>query len=129
VNLRAGAGEHPRTLRSGPGGDVVVLGRHPLTWWGFTPSPKGLDMKRIAIALLAFAVAGTAFADGAATYASKCAICHGKAGEGSKIVQKSIAGTPADKVKKAITEGTGKMKPVKIENADEVATFVAAMKK
>ena len=86
-------------------------------------------MKRIAIALLAVVVAGSALADGAATFASKCAICHGKAGEGSKIVQKSIAGTPAAKVKKAITEGTGKMKPVKIDNADEVASFVASMKK
>jgi mono/diheme cytochrome c family protein len=86
-------------------------------------------MKRITVALFAITLAGSALADGAATYASKCAICHGKAGEGSKIVQKSIAGTPADKVKKAITDGQGKMKPVKIDNADEVAKFVAGMRK
>jgi mono/diheme cytochrome c family protein len=85
-------------------------------------------MKRVIVSLFAIALAGSAFADGAATYASKCAICHGKAGEGSKIVQKSIAGSPADKVKKAITEGQGKMKPVKIDNADEVAKYVAGMK-
>lgn len=86
-------------------------------------------MKRIIVAAFALALSGTALADGASTYASKCAICHGKAGEGSKIVQKPIAGTPAPAVKKAITEGTGKMKPVKIDNADEVASYVAGMKK
>jgi mono/diheme cytochrome c family protein len=86
-------------------------------------------MIRIAVALAAVVFAVSTYADGATTYAAKCAICHGKAGEGSKIVKKSIAGTPADAVKKAITQGSGKMKPVKIDNADEVAKFVAGLKK
>jgi len=86
-------------------------------------------MKRIAIALFAVLVAASAYADGAATFGSKCAACHGKAGEGSKMSPNAIAGLPADQVKKAITEGKGKMKPVKIDNADEVAAYVAGLKK
>ncbi len=86
-------------------------------------------MKRILVALALTAFAGTAFADAAATYASKCAMCHGKAGEGAKMAPKAIAGTPAAEVKKAITEGKGKMKPVKIEDADAVASYVEGLKK
>ncbi len=86
-------------------------------------------MKRIVTALFVVAFATAAFADGAATYASKCAACHGKAGEGAKMAPTAIAGLPADQVKKAITEGKGKMKPVKIEDADAVAAFVAGLKK
>lgn len=88
-------------------------------------------MKRMITALFAVALATSAFAaaDPAATYASKCAACHGKAGEGAKMAPNPIAGTSADKVKKAITEGAGKMKPVKIDDADAVAGYVAGMKK
>jgi mono/diheme cytochrome c family protein len=86
-------------------------------------------MKRLLIALFAVAFASTALADGAATFASKCALCHGKMAEGAKMMPTPIAGTPAAKVKKAIVEGTGKMKPVKIDNVDEVAAYVAGMKK
>jgi len=86
-------------------------------------------MKRIVIALAAVAFSTAAFADGAATFASKCAACHGKSGEGAKMAPNAIAGLPADQVKKAITEGKGKMKAVKIEDADAVAAFVAGLKK
>jgi cytochrome c6 len=86
-------------------------------------------MKRIITALFTLAFATAAFADGAATYASKCAACHGKQGEGAKMAPDAIAGKDAAAVKKAITEGKGKMKPVKIENADEVASYVASLKK
>ena len=86
-------------------------------------------MKRILIALFAVAVATAASADGAATFKSKCAACHGKAGEGSKMAPNAIAGLPADQVKKAIAEGKGKMKPVKIDDADDVAAYVAGLKK
>ena len=86
-------------------------------------------MKRIVIALAVAAFSTAALADGAATYASKCAACHGKAGEGAKMSPAAIAGTDAAAVEKAITEGKGKMKAVKIENAKEVATFVAGLKK
>ena len=86
-------------------------------------------MKRIVTALFAVAIATSAFADGAATFASKCAACHGKSGEGAKMAPAPIAGMSADAVKKAITEGKGKMKPVKIEDADAVAAYVAGLKK
>ncbi len=86
-------------------------------------------MKRFVIALLAVALAGPAFADGAATYAAKCAMCHGKKAEGAKMAPKAIAGTPADQVKAVIASGKGKMKPVKIDDADAVAQYVAGLGK
>ena len=86
-------------------------------------------MKRIVTALLAVALATAAYADGAATFKAKCAGCHGKMGEGSKMAPTAIAGTSADAVKKAIAEGKGKMKPVKIDDADDVAAYVAGLKK
>jgi mono/diheme cytochrome c family protein len=88
-------------------------------------------MKRIVSALFAVAFATTALADGAATYTSKCKGCHGAEGAGSKMAPTPIAGLPADQVKKAVTEGKGKMKPVKIDaaDADAVAAYVAGLKK
>jgi len=59
----------------------------------------------------------------------RCASCHGKDLAGGKIVGRSIAGTPKEKVAAAVTKGMGKMKPVKIDNVDEVAAFVAGAKK
>ncbi len=85
-------------------------------------------MRKLAV-LLALAFSTTALADGAATFSAKCKMCHGPEGSGSKMVPKPIAGTPAADVKKAITEGKGKMKPVAIDNADEVAAYVAGLKK
>jgi mono/diheme cytochrome c family protein len=85
-------------------------------------------MKRIVIALAAVAFATVASADGAATYAAKCKVCHGAAGEGSKMASEPIKGKSADAVLKAINEGKGKMKPVKIEDAKAVADYVAGMK-
>ena len=86
-------------------------------------------MKRAIAVLFAIAAASRADADAAATYAKKCAACHGKEGEGAKLAPKPIAGLPAAEVKDAILKGKGKMKPVKIEDADEVAALVAGMKK
>ena len=86
-------------------------------------------MKRIVTALFAVAVATAAYADGASTFATKCAACHGKQGEGAKMAPNAIAGMPADQVEKAISEGKGKMKPQKVENAKEVAEYVAGLKK
>lgn len=85
-------------------------------------------MRKLA-ALLALAFSTVALADGAATFNAKCKMCHGAEGAGTKMVEKSIAGTPAADVKKVITEGKGKMKPVAIDNADEVAAYVAGLKK
>ena len=86
-------------------------------------------MKRVIVALFAVSLATSAFADGAATFAAKCAMCHGKNGEGAKMYAKPIAGTAAAEVKKVITEGKGKMKAVKIDDADAVAAYVAGLKK
>jgi len=86
-------------------------------------------MKRMIAAVFAVAIATAAQADAAATYAHKCAACHGKEGQGSKMSPKPIAGLPAAEVKDAILKGKGKMKPVKIEDAEEVAALVAGMKK
>lgn len=85
-------------------------------------------MKRILTALLAVAFATAAFADGAATFKAKCAACHGADGSGSKAAPNAIKGKAEADVVKAVTEGKGKMKPVKIDNAAEVAKFVAGLK-
>jgi len=85
-------------------------------------------MKRIVTALFVLAFATSASADAAATYAAKCKMCHGAAGEGSKMAATPIKGVAEAKVLKAINEGQGKMKPVKIDDAAAVAKFVAAMK-
>jgi mono/diheme cytochrome c family protein len=85
-------------------------------------------MKRIVTALFVLAFATSASADAAATYAAKCKMCHGAAGEGSKMAADPIKGMAEAKVLKAINEGKGKMKAVKIDDAAAVAKFVAAMK-
>jgi mono/diheme cytochrome c family protein len=90
-------------------------------------------MKRIVTALAAVLFATAASADGAATYAAKCKMCHGAAGEGTKMAG-AIKGHAAAATKKAITDGVpakdGKkeMKAVKIDDADAVAAFVAGLK-
>jgi len=85
-------------------------------------------MKRIVTILLVVAFASAAYADGAATYAAKCKVCHGAAGEGSKLAPEAIKGKAEADVLKAINEGKGKMKPVKIDDAAAVAKFVAGLK-
>jgi mono/diheme cytochrome c family protein len=89
-------------------------------------------MNRIVIALaLVLGIAGAARAaeDGAALYKSKCAACHGQNGEGAKMAPNPIAGMSEAEVKKVITEGKGKMKPVKVDDAKSIATYVAGLKK
>ena len=87
-------------------------------------------MKTMATAtiLLVVGFASAAYADGAATYASKCKMCHGAAGEGTKMAPTPIKGLTEAAVLKAINEGKGKMKPVKIDDAAEVAKFVVGLK-
>jgi mono/diheme cytochrome c family protein len=86
-------------------------------------------MKRVAFAVAALLLASTALADGAETFAKKCAACHGKEGVGAKMYAKPIAGTASAKTLKIINEGQGKMKPVKIDDAAAVADYVAGLKK
>ncbi len=85
-------------------------------------------MKYLATFLLVAAFAGTAYADGAATYAAKCKMCHGAAGEGTKMAPDAIKGKAEADVLKAIKDGKGKMKPVAIDDAADVAKFVAGLK-
>jgi cytochrome c6 len=61
--------------------------------------------------MAAFALAGTARADAAATYGAKCAVCHGKDGKGSpsglKLGAKDLNQTKlsAAEVEKVIADG------------------------
>ncbi len=89
-------------------------------------------MKNILIAAFVLSFSTAAFAaDGAAIFASKCKSCHGADAKGAKMAPNAIAGTDAAAVKKAVTEGKGKMKPVKIsaEDVDAVAAYVAGLAK
>ncbi len=74
---------------------------------------------------------------GKATYAKKCATCHGKQGEGKAAIAKMLkvklrhlgskevqAKSDAD-LKKVITAGSGKMKPAKGLTDADVANVVA----
>ncbi len=85
-------------------------------------------MKTIAIILVGIALASAAYADGAATYAAKCKMCHGAAGEGTKMAPDPIKGKAEADILKAINDGKGKMKAVKIDDAADVAKYVAGLK-
>jgi len=77
-------------------------------------------------------------AAGKAVYDAKCKACHGATGEGNpnmakamKVEMKPLSQTTAD-VKKVITEGTGKMKPVASvtgADLDNVVAYVNSLKK
>jgi mono/diheme cytochrome c family protein len=85
-------------------------------------------MKRILAALVVLAFAVAAHADGAATFAAKCKVCHGAEGTGGAMFKGSIKGTKEADVLKIINEGKGKMKPVKIDDAAAVAKYVSGLK-
>jgi mono/diheme cytochrome c family protein len=90
-------------------------------------------MKRFAIAaacLAALSLAARAD-DGADLFKTKCAACHGKDAKGGAIFKGAIAGKDEATVKKMITEGGGKMKPVKTLDdgqASSVAKYVSGLK-
>ncbi len=86
--------------------------------------------------ILGLVLAGSALADGKAVYDAHCKQCHGADGAGNPAIAKMMkvtlkplaskevqAKSDAD-LKKDIMDGTGKMKPVKISDAD--ATSVVA---
>lgn len=78
---------------------------------------------------------------GKAVYAAKCRACHGANGEGNPAMAKMLkvemkplsdaAGMSEADLKKVITEGQGKMKPVAVSGADldNVVAFVKSLKK
>jgi mono/diheme cytochrome c family protein len=84
-------------------------------------------MKRFLVAAALVALAGSASADAAATFKAKCAMCHGADGAGGAMYKKSIKGTKEATVLATITQGKGKMKPVKIDDAAAVAKWVAGL--
>jgi mono/diheme cytochrome c family protein len=85
-------------------------------------------MKRIVTAVLVLAYATVAQADGAATFAAKCKMCHGADGAGGAMFKGSIKGHKEADVLKIIKDGKGKMKPVQIDDAAAVAKYVAGLK-
>lgn len=95
----------------------------------------------IACMILAACSTGAWAADvaaGKAIYGTKCRSCHGADGEGNpsiakmmKVELKPLGSSTAD-VKKVITDGQGKMKPVAgVSGADldNVVAFVQSLKK
>lgn len=77
---------------------------------------------------------------GKLVYAKKCAICHGKQGEGKPAIAKMLkvelrhlgstkvqAKSDAD-LRKDIVEGIGKMKPVKGLSDEDVASVIAYLR-
>jgi mono/diheme cytochrome c family protein len=92
-------------------------------------------MKRIlaAVFVLAFATVAQAEApalraDGAATFAAKCKMCHGADASGGAMFKGSIKGLKEADVLKVIQEGKGKMKAVQIDDAPAVAKYVSGLK-
>ena len=85
-------------------------------------------MKHLLLAALIASFVGVASADAAATFKAKCAMCHGPDGAGGAMHKESIKGKKEADVLKAITDGKGKMKPVKIDDAATVAKWVSGLK-
>ena len=96
----------------------------------------------ISLIVLFSLVAGSAFADGAATYKAKCALCHGPNGAGDTPSGKSmkVRDLRSDVVQKqtdleltkTISGGKGKMPPYgkQLSNADiaAVIAFIRTLK-
>lgn len=96
--------------------------------------------KLIVIATVTMAAAGVSFgADAGATWASKCASCHGKDGSGSTAMGKKLGVKDYTKNQSfsdaeamdAIKNGKGKMKGTKMSDAEAKAlvAYVRGLKK
>jgi mono/diheme cytochrome c family protein len=100
-------------------------------------------MKKIVMCALVLAIAlpMTVFADGAATYKTKCAACHGPDGSGQTPVGKNlkvkdlsspeVQNLTDAELTKVLTDGKGKMPPSKLAADDikAVIGFVRSLKK
>ena len=97
--------------------------------------PEGGRMRRLLLVGIAvlFASSMVWAEDGAAIYKSKCAMCHGAAGEGKAAPK--IAGTADTKVSDVLTKG-GQAKPphtkamagLTDDQVKAVASYVASLK-
>jgi cytochrome c6 len=108
-----------------------------------TLSLAGLMLVVVVVAPLLLAAGGTADA-GKAVYDKKCALCHGKEGEGKESIakmmkvelphlgSKEVQAKSDEDLTKSIAEGKGKMKPVAgLSDADKsnVVAFVRSLAK
>jgi len=101
---------------------------------------KGIVTGLIAVMGLGLGVVAIAAdaPDGKALYESKCGVCHGKDGVAKSTAKgaanlndpKFQAANTKDAIAKIITEGKGKMKPVKLtpEQIEAVAAHVKTLK-
>ena len=99
--------------------------------------------KTLFVGMIIMAVAGAAFADGAAVFTGKCAMCHGKTGAGDTGMGKSLklrdlASADVQKqsdadLSKIVTDGKGKMPAYKGKLSDDeiksVVAFLRTLKK
>ncbi len=105
-------------------------------------------MKRLlVVAVICFVAAAPALfaqkgdaAAGKAIYTSKCAMCHGPDGAGKDTMakmlkvefkhlgSKEVQGKSDADLKKEITEGTGKMKGIKLASDSDMANLIAYMR-
>ena len=93
--------------------------------------------KTMGALLLALALPGAAFADGAAIFKSRCAICHGPDGSGQTPVGKSlqlrdlrspeVQKMTDEELTKVLVEGKGKM-PATHLSADDVKAVIAFLR-
>lgn len=104
---------------------------------------KRLHLLLIAVASAALAAAGADVQAGKAVFEKSCRTCHGAEGQGNPGIAKMLnvtlkplgsaeVQTRSDEdVKKIILEGNGKMKPVKLTNAQvaDVAAYVRSLAK
>ena len=104
----------------------------------FTRSIIGFAILCVILALCSTGAWAADAAAGKAVYSAKCRGCHGATGEGNpsmakalKVEMKPLSESSAD-VKKVITDGQGKMKPmasVTGADLDNVVAYVQSLKK
>jgi mono/diheme cytochrome c family protein len=103
-----------------------------------TPGLIGFAIAGLILTLCATAAGAADAAAGKAIYSAKCRQCHGANGEGNpsiakmmKVELKPLSESTAD-LKKVVTEGQGKMKPVAgVSGADldNLVAYVQSLKK
>jgi|SRR6185503_20764192 mono/diheme cytochrome c family protein len=99
-------------------------------------------MKRTVLAILVSASLALAAGDGKAIYDKACKSCHGASGSPNAAIAKmmkvemkdlssaEVQALSDDAIKKVITEGQGKMKPVKaVTDVAAVIAYVRSLKK